>query len=211
LLAIPKNFARLPRSPGEEPEPKGKEVRILDEIPLTHRPIDLNPTIAEPGHSPASFRERMVLTVLGKDVREIKIGVGAPCVCGCPVIGYGRLHFGEKTTQVLLFVVYPDHCDPWGAAHASVLGPLAMRSAAPDVLGLCAYAKVFAAIIQTVVVEVIDNKPGARLHDEPVHTDGLFFDFSLGVDYRARFIWPPTKLSNPLVIVVINEREVPLC
>ena len=136
-------------------------------------------------------------------------------VFGCgPVVGSGGFDFFGEVAEVVAFVVGGYLGDPFAAPFVPVDAFVLRASVADDaqvpaVLGECAQTQVASAVVQAVVVDVIDDQMIGGFGDLAVHFDALAVVFAHGVAILGRAFCKPRVAAKPLVVGVVDYREQP--
>jgi len=77
----------------------------------------------------------------------------------------------------------------------------------PAVLGESADAQVFLAIVQSVMVDVVNDQMGRSVHYLPVHFDAPAAGFSHGVEIPVRTLGEPFIFAQPQVVFGVDDSE----
>lgn len=136
---------------------------------------------------------------------------------GLAVVGFGGFDLVVEGAEVDRLALIADGRDPLTGPLEKVdalepRGPTAVRDAVAGVLFLRADAQVATAVVETVVVDVVDHGPLGRVHDESVHELELVAGAASGVEAATLVaVGEPSVPAEPLVVGSVNDGELAAC
>jgi hypothetical protein len=140
----------------------------------------------------------------------IPTGGGVISECGC--------EFGVETTQMYSFSTIRNLSNPFLTsivkidAYKSGRGVLSFSIVAA-ILRMSSEAKIVPAIVEGVVVPVVNEKTFGRVHNLPVESDGFSFaraniDETGRIELLAASVDAPFEISEAVVNIVINDSPI---
>jgi len=134
------------------------------------------------------------------------------------VVGAGGFDFGIETAEVNGFAVVADACNPFAGedieGNADVTRPSFFSCFSPveHIFGGGSEAEVRAAIIEAVIISVVNEKAWGSVHKELVHIEHLSFaaagpDATHGVEGVLIFGGTPFDRVEEEVVLGVNDGE----
>lgn len=133
---------------------------------------------------------------------------------GSRVIGFSGIFAPLKPSKINRLVIEANFGRPFQFGfiprHAFVSTGIRCSNAnVPFVLGACTFAKIAAAIIQSIMVTMIRFFPRLAAQYESVHITEHARNLTCSIVSATWFHYAPVPLIEPVVIVCVNERILP--